>query len=198
MNFRSFFYSINPAERRITISTWFTITRCAVTPVIVSAMLLHYWGWAFVLFVIAAVTDVLDGFIARLLSEKTLLGAYLDPIADKFLLLSCFITLAFCQSPLFRIPIWFVSIVLVKEVFLISGALFISFFKGIVEVRPTALGKATTVFQVLFIIWLFACYFFRWVPIKTYYCMLAGLLTCVVASGIQYTYLAFRRFVIEG
>lgn len=186
--------SLPPEETRITISTMFTIGRIILTPFIVYAMILGSWGVAFWLFVIASFFDIVDGNLARFLNQRTFLGACLDPIADKILLVSCFATLAFVQSPLFSIPLWFVLLVLFKELVIIFGAFTIFWIRGHLEVNPTVLGKLTTVVQVWFIIWLFACYFFGWVPIKTYYTSLGVLFSLVVLSLFQYVRLGFKQW----
>lgn len=141
----------------------------------------------------AAVTDCLDGNLARLLHEKTFLGACLDPIADKLLLISFFFTLVFLETPLFSVPLWFVLLVLLKESIVVFGAAFILISGRHLDVRPTMLGKATTVMQMLFIIWLFACYYFHWVPVKTYYVMLTLMLLMVALSFMQYARIGFKR-----
>jgi len=183
-----------PAEhKRITIPTLFTLLRIILVPIIVIAMVMQHWGIAFSLFVVGSVSDMLDGYLARMRNERTFLGACLDPIADKLLLLSCFATLAFVQSPLFTIPHWFVWFVLCKELLLVAGVLGILIYKGYVQVvQPTMLGKLTTVAQMGFIMWLFACYFFKWVPIKTYYVSLGILFVLVGASFIQYALIGLR------
>ncbi len=155
-------------------------------------MIFRYWGLAFILFVTAAVTDVLDGNIARWRKEQTLLGACLDPLADKILILSCFCTLAFVQSPLFMVPKWFFGIVLMKELMQIAGAISIYFYKGHIEIRPRRLGKITTLVQMVFIGWLFTCYFFAWIPMKTYYTMLGIVLLLVITSFIQYSFMGVK------
>ncbi len=154
-------------------------------------MLLGFWGASFGLFLAAAATDVIDGYLARTLGEQTMLGAYLDPLADKILVLSCFATLAFVQSPLFTIPLWFLLVVLCKEIIMILGFFIVYVWYGHVQIRPTVLGKLTTLIQIGFIIWLFACYFFNWVPIKTYYTMLALMLMTVFGSLVQYMIIGF-------
>ena len=179
-------------ETEITLATWITLVRLFLTPWIIGAMIAGKWDVAFVLFCISAFTDVVDGAIARVLDQKTFLGACIDPIADKVLLLSCFATLAFIDTPLFAIPLWFVLLVLAKEVLQLSGAFFIFYKKGHFEVRPTLLGKLTTFVQVMFIIWLFACHFFQWMPIKTYYAMLGLMLIMVFCTFVQYAYNGWR------
>ena len=187
--------SLPKEEKRITIPTIFTLLRIVLTPAIVVSMFLYAWDWAFILFLIAAVSDLLDGNIARLFNEKTVIGACLDPLADKILIISCFAALAVVQSPLFSIPIWFVIVVLVKELILVIGVFLLYLKKGIFEITPTILGKTTTVVQIGFIIWLFACYFFGWVPIKTYYFMLSLLLVLVAAVLVQYVRIGIKYFL---
>jgi cardiolipin synthase len=180
------FKKLPPHEKKITISTALTILRFILIPFIVTAMVMHAWHTAFTLFVIAAITDVLDGWTARWMNQKTFLGAALDPLADKLLILAVFTTLAFVQSPLFAIPRWFVVLVLAKEVIQILGTIFIFRKNGHLTIAPTRLGKWTMVAQTTFIMWLFSCYFFAWVPIKTYYAMLVGVLTLVFLAFIDY------------
>ncbi len=173
-------------QYRFTIATFFTVIRLLLIPFIVASMITQHVHAGFILFVIAAATDLVDGFLARLLDEKTFLGASLDALADKLLLISCFITLAFFPLPLFPVPYWFVLFVLAKEAILIIGALFLYIRNGFVKIQPTRLGKFTMLMQTLFIIWLFACYFFHWLPIKTYYVMLGLLMVIVITSLFQY------------
>lgn len=192
-----FFTNLPAHEKKITISTIITLIRIGLTPFIVGAMVAHCWGIACILFVIAAITDGVDGYLARIRNERTFLGAALDPIADKILLLSCFFTLAFVQSPLFTIPLWFVIVVLIKELVVIGGACVVYYCTGDVEISPTRLGKTTTVIQISFIMWLFACYFFAWMPVKTYYTMLGLVLLVVGASLVQYVRIGYHQFRIE-
>ncbi len=180
---------------RFTIPTYLTISRIFLTPFIIGAMVTHHWGVAFWLFIIAAVTDVLDGVFARLLNQKTFLGACLDPLADKLLIISCFFTLAFVQSPLFHIPIWFVSFVLLKEILQVMGAGILFSVRACLYVRPSILGKAAMAAQTTFIIWLFACYFFHWLPIRTYVFMLGIVVVLVSLSFIQYVLMGYKQLV---
>ena len=179
-------------EIRHTVATVCTIGRIVLAPIIVGAMVYGAWRIAFWCFVLASATDILDGLLARWFNQRTYLGACLDPIADKLLLVSCFATLTFVQSPLFTIPIWFLLVVLCKEVLLITGACVVYAIKGYLPVEPTKLGKMTTFVQTCFIIWLFTCYFFHWVPTKTYYTMLGLLLVLVCASFVQYARIGAR------
>lgn len=155
------------------------------------------WQKAFWFFVLAASTDIIDGFLARLLHMRTFVGACLDAFADKLLIVSCFATLAFIKTPLFTIPRWFVLLILCKELILIAGSLIIYFLKGSVEIKPTILGKGSTFVQVCFIIWFFSCYFFQWIPIKTYNFFLIILILLVIASLVQYIMIGTRSIVVK-
>lgn len=181
-------------EKQITFSTMLTLTRFALIPFIVSAMIFNHWYAAFILFVSAAITDILDGWFARWLNERTFLGAALDPIADKLLVIAVFATLAFHQSPLFTIPHWFVLMVLAKELIQVAGACILYYCKGHLEITPTLLGKLTMAAQSIFITWLFACYFFHWVPIKTYFMMLATVSALILCTFIDYARIGFAQW----
>ena len=186
------FNQLPQAQKKLTLSSYITLMRIALSPLVVVMMIRGAWGMACALFIIAALTDTLDGTLARLRDEKTFLGACLDPLADKILILSCFFMLAFFQSPLFAIPQWFVWTVLLKELLQISGAFAVYLYKGYLQVEPTALGKITTVAQMGFISWLFACYFFQWVPIKTYYAMIGLLMCLLTVTFVQYAWIGLR------
>lgn len=184
-------------EKRITLSTWITLARIAMTPLVVITMIFGYWSTAFLLFLVASLSDFLDGNIARWRNEQTVLGACLDPVADKILLISCFFTLAFAPSPLFHLPLWFVLIVLIRELIIVVGVIVLYFVKGAVQMDPTITSKITTLMQVLFIVWIFSCYFFNWLPIKTYYSMLVLVTVLVLVSLVQYVRIGFAAFSEE-
>jgi cardiolipin synthase (CMP-forming) len=177
----------------LTLSTRVTVVRIIVTPLVVIAMMYQQWGLASILFIGASLTDLLDGFLARLFNEKTRLGACLDPVADKLLLLSVFCALAFIQTPLFRIPQWFVLLIVCKECILIFGFLLLALVKGYIpDVHPTRLGKFTTFIQIIFITWLFVCYFLQWLPIRTFYVILVFVSSLVVVTFVHYMSIGIR------
>ena len=166
----------------LTISNLLTLSRIILTPVVVFSIYKHWWLFAFVLFIVAGLSDMFDGFFARLLHEQTVLGTYLDPVADKILLISSFTALALVDSPSMPIPLWFVWIVLMREIIIISGASFLVLIGSETQVKPTIYGKLTTFFQLTFILWLFICYFFGWNPIKTYSILIVFLALFSIAS----------------
>jgi len=137
-----------------------TLTRILMIPVFV--LMAVYYGhgvqrgepeeWqraaAIAVFVLAALSDGLDGYIARRYRQKTRLGVILDPIADKGLLLSAIITLSFSNWH-YEFPLWFPIVVITRDVVVVSGSLFLHYFHGKVEVRPSWMGKTATAFQML-------------------------------------------------
>jgi len=187
----NFWSGIPAAEKRITIPTLLTLMRLISVPCIVWSMIVLRWTVAFNLILFASLTDLLDGYIARQFNQQTWFGACLDPIADKVLIISVYAALAFVPSPLFTIPVWFLLLVLLKELLLVGSALLLYLYVGAFEVRPTGLGKLTMLVQVLFIIWVFACYFFGWVPVKTYYGVLGIVFVLVLSSLMQYAKIGF-------
>jgi cardiolipin synthase (CMP-forming) len=176
----------------LTLSTGFTLARIVLTPCIMISMVMHEWGLACLLFSLAAFTDIIDGALARFLQEETALGAYLDPVADKLLLSACYGTLACIDSPLFKIPTWFVGVIVAKEVLLIGGTIYVSLIKHAVAIKPTIAGKMATAVQVGFIWWLFACAFFHWVPIATFYTFLYTITVLTLGTLLQYAWIGYQ------
>lgn len=121
-----------------------TLLRVAAVPVFLIAATSGNWGLALVLFMAAGITDALDGALARLYDSHTELGASIDPLADKLLMSSSFILLAWYGG----VPIWLTILVLSRDVVILAGYLVLYFFSKPMEVRPTNLGKANTFFQI--------------------------------------------------
>lgn len=103
-------------------------------------------------FLLACLSDGLDGFIARRFGQQTRLGAILDPIADKGLILSAFLTLTVSPWPI-RFPLWFTTLVIGREVILIVGALTLNHIAGHVRVAPHWTGKVSTLLQLSTLAW---------------------------------------------
>jgi len=120
-----------------------TLLRIILVPVIVILLIQGLFLKALIVFVVAALSDVLDGFLARMLRQKTALGAYLDPIADKALLASSFVTL----SILHGIPGWLAVIVISRDVIILLGIAVLSMMSISVNIRPTFVSKITTALQ---------------------------------------------------
>ncbi len=137
-----------------------TISRFAAAPLFLLSLIYYdrtgiygYYVTALVIFALAAISDGLDGYLARSRDQRTKLGAYLDPLADKLFLNSAIILLAILRNPLFPIPAWFAVLVVSRDLLIVGGALLIRLFKGKIEVRPNWLGKAAAVGQMAAVIW---------------------------------------------
>jgi len=132
--------------RAVTLPNLISIARLLLVPLVVWLILDGQPGWAFVFFVVAGVSDGIDGFIARNFDLRSDLGAYLDPIADKALLVSIYLTLAF----VYEIPAW-VAILVVSRDILIIGAVVLSWMVGEpMATRPHWVSKINTVLQIAF------------------------------------------------
>jgi len=122
---------------------YITLARIILIPFFINLMIYGYYRSALAVFVIACVTDALDGMIARLTRTQTDLGAFLDPMADKLLIVSAFVTLVL----LHMLPIWLVIIVVSRDMILVIGSAIIHFTGHPLKARPSIVGKATTVLQ---------------------------------------------------
>jgi len=107
------------------------------------------------LFAVTAISDAVDGYIARRYNQISELGKILDPLADKLLLVSGVVVLSFDNSPYFRqIPLWLTGTIIGRDLLLGVGAAVIHLVVGKITVRPRLLGKVATVFQMLLVIWI--------------------------------------------
>jgi cardiolipin synthase len=125
------------------LANWLTLLRILLIPVFVTLLVYGRPMLAFAVFCLASFTDLLDGYIARHGGRPTRLGAFLDPLADKLLLTSAFVTLTYLKV----IPFWITAVVVSRDLILSAGVLVIHVSGGTVQPAPTWLGKLTTVFQ---------------------------------------------------
>ena len=160
---------------------YITLARIVLAPFFVGLMIYHHYRFAVVVFLVACLTDALDGMLARLTHTQTDLGAFLDPIADKLLIVSAFVTLALLKI----LPVWLVMVVVSRDLILVLGSMVIYFTGHEFIARPSLIGKTTTVFQLLVVTLALALKIYglqsQWMPYL--YWATAGL---TVASGIQY------------
>lgn len=127
----------------INIPNILTIARILMTPLLIILLIRGLTGTALFVFILAAVSDGLDGFIARYFNQRTVMGAYLDPIADKFLLATAFITLAI----LTLIPAWLTVIVISRDVIILAGIAIFTINDIKVKIKPSIVSKITTAAQ---------------------------------------------------
>lgn len=132
----------------LTIPNALTILRILLIPVIVGFLVYEHFDYALMTLIIAAVTDALDGSIARMANQKTQFGAYLDPLADKLLLMTIFVTFSLLEM----VPAWSVIVVVSRDAILLTGTLLAGLTHTTVDASPSVLGKATTLFQLSYTI----------------------------------------------
>ena len=142
----------------LTIANTITLFRIILVPVFISVILSYtltqdYLRWvALSIFLVAALSDALDGFVARRRNQKTEVGGALDSIADKLLIMSAFIFIFMMNDywPVMKLPVWLVVMVISRDVIILLGYLLIFLFVGRVKIfGPTISGKITTFLQML-------------------------------------------------
>jgi cardiolipin synthase len=169
-----------------------TVLRILLAPIIVLAIIYQHWLYALLLVIIAASTDFLDGYTARLLGQETDFGAALDPIADKFLLLSVYSSLLVTDLPSLSLPAWFVWLAFARELMIIMGAAALGILYHFVPIRPTWFSKFTTCIQLLFIAFLlFGAVVNMQFDIVGQY-MLFFVAGSLMFSGLQYVFLGLK------
>lgn len=172
-----------PAVLPLNIPNSLTVLRILLVPVFVGFLVYEQYRTALMTLLIAALTDGLDGTIARMANQRTLVGAYLDPLADKLLLMSAFLSLA----ALHLIPVWAVILVVSRDAILLAGTLVAHVTDSPVDVSPTMLGKATTFTQILYVVMvlLHAAKYVEGVMLAPVLIVMASLTTL---SGMHYLY----------
>jgi cardiolipin synthase len=184
---------------KLTLATRVTLARILGIPVFVLLMIYYAMSLragrpdeylrvaALAAFLLIALTDALDGFLARRRGEVTALGAVLDPLADKSLLLSAVIVLTRPGLPALQpqLPVWFSVIVISRDAMLVAGFFLIRHFAGAVKVRPRRAGKLSTFLLIAAVTWALAdgpAAPFRWL--------------CALAAGV--TLVAGLQYVVDG
>ena len=131
-----------------------TLLRMLLIPAFVILVVYGYLGWALTAFVVAGVTDALDGLIARRSGQKTTLGAWLDPMADKLLLVSTFIVLTIPGLGLAnRLPLWLTVMVISRDVVIVLTVAIVNLAIGRRTFRPSLFGKIATATYILTAVW---------------------------------------------
>lgn len=166
----------------VTIPNFITIFRFLLVPAVIWALVSGDMGWALACFVIAGVSDAVDGFIARQFDQKSELGAYLDPMADKILLVSVFIVLGFMGE----LPLWLVIAVVSRDGLIVAAVLLSSVMSNPVAMKPLFISKANTAIQIGLVSVVLAELAFEVVfgPLRLVLVWLSGLLT--IASAAAY------------
>jgi|YNPNPStandDraft_1061719.scaffolds.fasta_scaffold69964_1 cardiolipin synthase len=171
----------------MTIPNILTLLRMLLTPLLVWLLLNEKLTAALAVFFLAGITDGLDGFIARVFHQKSRLGAYLDPLADKILLVSSFILLGHMNL----LPTSLVIAAVSRDVLILTGVMTLTFFQVPLEIRPSLLSKLTTLAQIVTVLVTLSHPLASWASwFRRSLYIITGLLT--VASGLHYTLLGFR------
>jgi cardiolipin synthase len=164
-----------------------TLIRVLLIPVFVILIINKLFDWALITFACAGITDGIDGLIARITHQRTELGAYLDPIADKLLISAAFITLAIIEM----LPSWLAVIVITRDLIILIGLLVMILTSYSPKIRPSIVSKVTTVFQITTIL----------LALLTGYSPAFGLLSAIatygtafftIVSGAHYIYVGTR------
>lgn len=130
----------------MTIPNFITIARLLIVPMVIVMMTQGNWQTAFILFVIAGISDGLDGFIARQFDMRSEFGAHIDPLADKALMISIFATLAIIGD----LPVWFAVLVVFRDVMILAAVMLSWVMERPVKIRPLMVSKLNTAAQIAF------------------------------------------------
>ena len=164
------------------LANWLTLLRILLVPVFVMLLVYRRPGAALVVFATAALTDLLDGYVARRNRHESRLGAFLDPLADKMLLIASFATLTYLKV----LPAWIMIVVVSRDAILMLGALVVHMVGGRIYPRPSLAGKLATFFQILTVLAGLLTRYFDWrqpVALQTVIWIAAAF---TVVSGLQY------------
>lgn len=164
-----------------------TVARIILIPIFITAVIYKKHQHAFFLFVLAAITDLLDGYIARVTDQKTALGTFLDPLADKLLLTSSFILFSFNAW----IPLWLTITVISRDIIVVIGWLLLYMITHDVRIEPVLLGKAAIAFQLVTLALVLLSVNMPTITIpKEFLFFVTAALTAL--SGLQYVYKGLR------
>jgi CDP-diacylglycerol--glycerol-3-phosphate 3-phosphatidyltransferase len=173
-----------------------TILRILLIPFFVVEVLYYTKGGneihrlvAIISFALAAVCDGVDGFVARRYNQRSELGAILDPLADKLLLVSGIVVLSFDHWPyLESVPLWLTGTIIGRDILILIGMLLIQFMVGKVKVRPRIIGKVATVLQMAVVLWIMLKWGGSWLRALT-----VATALCTGISGLLYVWDGTRQ-----
>lgn len=174
------------ADEPMNLPNSLTILRILLVPLFVGFLLYDRYDYSLGVLLLAGLTDGLDGTIARVANQRTRLGAFLDPLADKLLLTSGFVTL----SILHLVPLWTAILVVSRDLILMTGALLVQLTESRVDISPTLLGKGTTLFQLSYIL-LVVVLASRQMDLRIIQPLLYLVVALTLMSGFHYLYRGF-------
>jgi len=179
-----------------TIPNILTVVRILLTPVFVIAYTSENFNLAWILFAIAGLTDALDGFLARIWNQRTQLGAMLDPLADKTLLVTSFL----CLSLKGWIPTWFTVLVVSRDFIIVGGLAVLNFWGVDVKsrIKPIWVSKFTTAAQIVLVVFVMVQHTFGIEYVNVLNVMVWITAASTALSGIAYVRRGFELFFEEG
>ncbi len=177
-----------------------TIGRIILVPFFVAQLLYYFrnpeahlhWYIAMVIFLVATVSDGVDGYLARYRGQATKLGSYLDPIADKLLMFAglVLLTIEFEHNPFGqRIPLWLTVAVVGRDAIILIGSILLYLVMGNVEVKPIYMSKTSAVFQMIVIGWVLC----KLPPVGTFWLAVISAVTTVI-TGVFYFREGLRQY----
>jgi cardiolipin synthase len=177
-------------SRILTVPNQLTFLRLGFLPFFIISIHYRRYDVALAVLIIAALTDALDGLLARSLNQKTALGAYLDPIADKLLLSASFVVLAFNG----KIRWWLATLVLSRDILLLTSAAVILVVAGYRPFPPSIYGKLTTAVQILLVFAVVLLAVADWPWLQDFTTILRYIVAAfTVFSGFHYSIVVARR-----
>lgn len=181
------------SEPVLTLANQLTLLRLLLIPVFVLCIVYERFGWALAAFALAGITDALDGLVARKANQKTSLGAWLDPAADKLLLVTMFVMLTLPNLGLpNRIPLWLTILVISRDVAIVLTVAVVNLAVGPRTFRPSPLGKAATaLFIVTGVVVLFFNYLGQASPVVDVFVWASA--AVLLASSVDYVRRITRR-----
>ena len=166
------------------LANWLTVLRILLIPVFITLLVYKQRGPALAVFLAAALTDLLDGYVARHRGSQSRLGAFLDPMADKLLLMSSFVTLTWLKV----LPFWIAAVVISRDLILLFGALVIHMAGGRIYPRPTRAGKLATFFQILTVL----------TGLASRFVYVGGGLRVVMWLAAAFTIVSGLQYIVQG
>ena len=180
---------LRPSRYGLTLANGVTAVRLVLVPFIVAALANAQYVQAFWMTLAAGATDAVDGYIARTFGHKSLVGAYLDPVADKVLILSLLGVLTLEG----QLPVWFVALALGRDIAIVATvAVFTRMKRAALRMQPLFVSKLTTVAQIMLVLVVLAdlAFVLQWADVRT--ALLWGAAAMTVASWVAYFFEGLR------
>ncbi|GER93909.1 CDP-diacylglycerol--glycerol-3-phosphate 3-phosphatidyltransferase [hot springs metagenome] len=172
----------------INIPNIITFIRIIIIPVFVSSLIYKRYDYALLLFIFAAISDTLDGLMARLTGQKTRLGAFLDPLADKSLLVTSFILFSVYDW----VPLWLTITVISRDVIVVLGWILLYLSAHITKIEPSLIGKAAIASQLILIAYTLLFINMNNIPRPSDW-MFVVVAVLTIVSGMQYIYRGLKQ-----